>query len=125
MNEQTTKNVDVNGDMIKLCEKIRASTQWWHHDCELKLAACDALAAKDAEIKALRGQRGELLEALSWYAYVTEDANRYGITRDLAQAELRSDRGKRAKEAIAKAKEQPELSLTTQKGQIYLTEEIE
>jgi len=47
--------------------------------------------------------RDELLEALGWYAYVTEDANRYGITRDLAQAELRSDRGRRAKEAIAKA----------------------
>lgn len=108
-----------------LSKKLWASTEWWHNDCELKRAVCDALAAKDAEIKALREQRDELLEALGWYAYVTEDANRYGITRDLAQAELRADRGKRAKEAIAKAKEQPELSLTTHKGQIYLTEESE
>ena len=59
---------------------------------------------REAENKALRAQRDELLEALGWYAYVTEDANRYGITRDLAQAELRSDRGKRAIEAIAKVK---------------------
>ena len=61
-------------------------------------------ADREAENKVLRAQRDELLEALGWYAYVTEDANRYGITRDLAQAELRSDRGRRAKEAIAKAK---------------------
>jgi len=77
-----------------------------------KVTMDDALSAGDgvildelaARIRDLEAQRGELLEALGWYAYVTEDANRYGITRDLAQAELRSDRGKRAKEAIAKAK---------------------
>jgi hypothetical protein len=47
-----------------LSKKLWASTEWWHNDCELKRAVCDALAAKDAEIKALREQRGELLEAL-------------------------------------------------------------
>ena len=60
---------------------------------------------EEQEIQTMREQRDELLEALGWYAYVTEDANRYGITRDLAQAELRADRGKRAKEAIAKVRE--------------------
>ena len=47
-----------------LRKKLWASTEWWHNDSELKQAVCDALAAKDAEIKALREQRDELLGSL-------------------------------------------------------------
>ena len=46
----------------------------------------------------------ELLEALRWYAEQAEDLNKGGWTAGKALGQLRADRGKRAKEAIAKAK---------------------
>ena len=59
---------------------------------------------REAENKVLRAQQAELLEALEWYAERAERLNLYGVTRARAEIELRRDRGKRAKEAIAKAK---------------------
>jgi hypothetical protein len=82
-----------------LCEKLWASTEWWHNDCELKRTVCDALAAKDAEIKALREQRDELLEALECYAEKVADLSRYGV---IIETSLRE----KAEAAIAKAKGQ-------------------
>jgi hypothetical protein len=72
----------------------------------------DAMAAFDgvilnelsARIKELEAQRDELLEALGWYAEQAEDLNKGGWTAGKALGQLRADRGKRAKEAIAKAK---------------------
>jgi ABC-type transport system involved in cytochrome bd biosynthesis fused ATPase/permease subunit len=78
---------------MNLREKIRASTQWWHHDCELKLAVCDALDAKDAEIQKLRWDLEELLEALENLLKVHEGE---GGTQYHA--------GDMARAAIAKAK---------------------
>ena len=46
----------------------------------------------------------DLIEALEWYAELAEDLNRYGWSSETALAALRADRGKRALEAIAKAK---------------------
>lgn len=48
----------------------------------------------------------DLIEALEFYASLLEDLNRYGMISELAEAALRKDRGKRALEAIAKAKEE-------------------
>ena len=48
--------------------------------------------------------RDELLKALEWYAEQAEDLNKGGWTAGKALGQLRADRGKRAKEAIAKAK---------------------
>lgn len=59
---------------------------------------------REAENKVLRAQRDKLLEALQWYAEQSEDLNRYGMTRELAEAALRKDRGKMAMETIAKVK---------------------
>ena len=59
---------------------------------------------REAENKSLQAQRDELLKALQWYAEQVEGLNLYGMASDLAEIELRRDRGKRAKEAIAKAK---------------------
>jgi len=76
-----------------LRKKLWASTKWWHNDSELKRAVCDALAAKDAEIKALREQRDELLAALENLLKVHEGE---GGTQHHA--------GDMARAAIAKAK---------------------
>jgi len=59
---------------------------------------------REAENKALRAQRDELLKALEWYAEQSEDLNKGGWTAGKALGQLRADCGKRAKEAIAKAK---------------------
>jgi len=59
---------------------------------------------REAENKSLQVQRDELLEALEWYAEQAEDLNKGGWTAGKALGQLRADRGKRAKEAIAKAK---------------------
>ena len=77
-----------------------------------KVTMDDALSAGDgvildelaARIRELEAQRGELLEALKWYAEQAEDLNLYGMASELAEIKLRRDRGKRAKKAIAKAK---------------------
>ena len=76
-----------------LRKKLWASTEWWHNDSELKKAVCDDLVAKDAEIKALREQRGELLDALENLLKVHEGE---GGTQYHA--------GDMARAAIAKAK---------------------
>ena len=52
----------------------------------------------------LRKARDELLKALEWYAEQSEDLNKGGWTAGKALGQLRADCGKRAKEAIAKAK---------------------
>ena len=57
----------------------------------------------EAENKALRAQRNDLLKALKWYAEQAEDLNKGGWTAGKALGQLRADRGKRAMEAIAKA----------------------
>jgi hypothetical protein len=59
---------------------------------------------REAENKALRAQRDELLEALQWYAKLIEDFHRYPWVVESTLAELMEDAGKKAKEAIAKAK---------------------
>jgi len=59
---------------------------------------------REAENKALRAQRDELLKALEWYAEQAEDLNKGGWTAGKALGILQGDRGRRAKEAIAKAK---------------------
>lgn len=59
---------------------------------------------REAKNKVLRAQRDDLLKALEWYAEQAEDLNRYGWTSETALAALRRDRGKRAKEAIAKVR---------------------
>lgn len=64
-------------------------------------ALLDELSWQVAEIKA---QRDELLKALEWYAEQAEDLNKGGWTAGKALGKLRTDRGKRAMEAIAKAK---------------------
>lgn len=64
----------------------------WHH-CE-----CSGI------VEEMELERDELLKALEWYFEKVEDLNRYGLTSESALAELRKDRGKRALEAIAKAK---------------------
>jgi len=46
----------------------------------------------------------ELLEALEWYAKKVEDLNKGGWTAGKALGVLQGDRGRRAKEVIAKAK---------------------
>ena len=61
----------------------------------------EELSWQVAEIKA---RRDELLAALQWYADTVEDLNRNGWTAGKALGQLRADRGKRAMEAIAKAK---------------------
>ena len=50
--------------------------------------------------------RDELLEALEYYAKQAEDLNKGGWTTGKALGILQGDRGRRAKEAIAKAKGQ-------------------
>lgn len=75
-----------------------------------KVTMDDAMAASDgvifdelaARIKKVEAQRDELFRALQWYAEQAEDLNLYGMASDLAESELRRDRGKRAKEAITK-----------------------
>jgi len=59
---------------------------------------------REAENKALRAHRDELLKALEWYADTVEDLNRNGWTAGKALGQLRADRGKKALEAVAKAK---------------------
>jgi len=59
---------------------------------------------REAENKSLQVQRDELLKALEWYAEQAEDLNKGGWTAGKALGQLRADRGKRAKEAIAKAR---------------------
>jgi len=59
---------------------------------------------REAENKSLQVQRDELLKTLEWYAEQAEDLNKGGWTAGKALGQLRADRGKRAKEAIAKAR---------------------
>jgi len=59
---------------------------------------------REAENKSLQAQRDELLKALEWYAEQAEDLNKGGWTAGKALGILQGDRGRRAKEAIAKAK---------------------
>ena len=77
-----------------------------------KVTMADAMAAGDgvilnelyARIKELEILRDEIVRALNWYADTVEDLNRNGWTAGKALGQLRADRGKRAMEAIAKAK---------------------
>jgi hypothetical protein len=77
-----------------------------------KVTMADAMAAFDgvilnelyARIKELEILRDEIVRALNWYADTVEDLNRNGWTAGKALGQLRADRGKRAMEAIAKAK---------------------
>jgi len=77
-----------------------------------KVTMADALSAGDgvilnelyARIKELEILRDEIVRALNWYADTVEDLNRNGWTAGKALGQLRADRGKRAMEAIAKAK---------------------
>ena len=77
-----------------------------------KVTMADAMAAFDgvilnelsARIKELEAQRDELFRAIQWYADTVEDLNRNGWTAGKALGQLRADRGKRAMEAITKAK---------------------
>ena len=59
---------------------------------------------REAKNKALRAHRDELLKALEWYADTVEDLNKGGWTAGKALGILQGDRGKRAKEAIAKVR---------------------
>lgn len=70
------------------------------------LAAGDGVILRELEdrIRTLEILRDEIVRALDWYAKHAEDLNLYGMASELAEIKLRRDRGKRAKEAIAKAK---------------------
>ncbi len=79
-----------------LKKKLWASTEWWHNDCELKQDVCDALAAKDAEIKALREQQDELLEALQNLLKVHEgEGGTQHHAGDMARAAIAKAKGER------------------------------
>jgi hypothetical protein len=67
-----------------------------------KVTMADALAAGDGVIR--NEQRQECIKALEWYAERAEDLNKGGWTAGKALGQLREDRGKRAKEAIAKVR---------------------
>lgn len=67
-----------------------------------KVTMDDALAAGDGVIR--NEQLQECIKALEWYAERAKDLSLYGFAGDLAEIELRRDRGKRAKKAIAKVK---------------------
>jgi len=77
-----------------------------------KVTMADAMAAGDGvilreledRIRTLEILRDEIVRALNWYADTVEDLNRNGWTAGKALGQLRADRGKRAMEAIAKAK---------------------
>ena len=70
------------------------------------LAAGDGVILRELEdrIRTLEILRDEIVRALNWYADTVEDLNRNGWTAGKALGQLRADRGKRAMEAIAKAK---------------------
>jgi hypothetical protein len=67
-----------------------------------KVTMADALAAGDGVIR--NEQLQECIKALEWYAERAEDLNKGGWTAGKALGQLREDRGKRAKEAIAKVR---------------------
>lgn len=70
------------------------------------MAAGDGVILRELEdrIRELELLRDEIVRALDWYAELAEDLNRYGTASELAEIKLRRDCGKRAKQALAKAK---------------------
>jgi len=77
---------------------------------------------RETEIKSLQVQRDELLEALEWYAKKVEDLNKGGWTAGKALGVLQGDRGRRAKEAIAKAKGERRVLPSPQGPDSFTTE---
>ena len=77
-----------------------------------KVTMADAIAAGDGvilnelegRIQELETNQKGLVKALEWYAGLAKDLNLFGAAGDMAEIYLRRDRGKRAMEAIAKAK---------------------
>jgi len=71
------------------------------------MAAGDGVILNELEdrIRTLEILRDEIVRALNWYAEQAEELNKGGWTAGKARGQLRADRGKRAKGAIAKAKD--------------------